>query len=297
MAEYTTFDMGAAPTQDQGYSGPPPTNGGNQMQGQGHGQEAYSQPPMQPALGAIFGGNTGGLGAELLGGYASQVGEQQFKEISGEVSKYVNVGQLRFYFQVDTPYVLRKLRILLFPFLNKSWERQGKDGKMLPPKQDVNSPDLYIPVMAFVTYVLVAGLTLGSLGKFSAENLGTLLSNSSGFVLFQVFVCYAALWLMNLSEIGVYDLLAFCGYKYFGMTLSATAYLLTHNPSAYHGVLLWTAVCLGFTLVQTIRNMDKGNVKLLYFSGALTAAEVLFVWWFTSGLLSASEPISTDDTS
>jgi hypothetical protein len=35
---------------------------------------------------------------------------------------------------------------------------QGKTvGGLLSPREDENAPDLYIPAMAFVTYVLVAG--------------------------------------------------------------------------------------------------------------------------------------------
>ena len=41
----------------------------------------------------------------------------------------------------------------------------GKEGKQLPPKSDPNSPDLYIPLMAFLTYVLMAGVTVGSMAE------------------------------------------------------------------------------------------------------------------------------------
>jgi hypothetical protein len=40
------------------------------------------------------------------------------------------------------------------------------------PVVQVNAPDLYIPLMAFVTYVLVAGLAHGVAGEFKAEELG-----------------------------------------------------------------------------------------------------------------------------
>lgn len=32
----------------------------------------------------------------------------------------------------------------------------------MAPRFDVNAPDLYIPAMGFITYVLVAGLALGT---------------------------------------------------------------------------------------------------------------------------------------
>jgi hypothetical protein len=33
---------------------------------------------------------------------------------------------------------------------------------VLTPAEDINSPDLYIPTMAFVTYVLLVGLFMGT---------------------------------------------------------------------------------------------------------------------------------------
>ena len=67
---------------------------------------------------------------------------------NGQVSKYVNMGQIKFYFQVNTQYVLGKLRLLLLPMhmgSGSTWVRVEKDGKSLPPRDDINAPDLYIP--------------------------------------------------------------------------------------------------------------------------------------------------------
>jgi hypothetical protein len=34
-----------------------------------------------------------------------------------------------------------------------------------PPRDDINAPDMYIPVMALVTYVLLVGISLGTSSK------------------------------------------------------------------------------------------------------------------------------------
>lgn len=58
----------------------------------------------------------------------------------------------------------------------------------MSPRQDDNAPDLYIPLMAFVTYVLAAGempacvlndagFWLGVVGQFTPEILGRTLSS------------------------------------------------------------------------------------------------------------------------
>lgn len=46
--------------------------------------------------------------------------------------------------------------------------RRSDTGQMegyAAPREDINSPDLYIPVMAFVTYVLLCGLAAGRKGR------------------------------------------------------------------------------------------------------------------------------------
>ena len=41
----------------------------------------------------------------------------------------------------------------------------------VPPKLDVNAPDLYIPIMSFVTYILMLGICLGKLFKFFVNTI------------------------------------------------------------------------------------------------------------------------------
>eukprot|EP00041_Stephanoeca_diplocostata_P026923 m.733971 g.733971 ORF g.733971 m.733971 type:complete len:200 (+) comp23077_c0_seq1:397-996(+) len=178
---------------------------------------------------------------------AAQYGEQQFSEISGKVSQYVDVGQMRFYFTVDTKYVGKKIQRLLLPFLPKTdWERQEKEGKARPPKDDVNAPDLYIPIMAFLTYVLAVGLELASSGRWAPENLGLILSSTTGWVVFEVLVCYGALWFMNVAGHPVLELLALCSYKFVGMVFGLLTYFLTGRFDFFLIVIGTVGVGTGF---------------------------------------------------
>jgi hypothetical protein len=43
--------------------------------------------------------------------------------------------------------------------------RQGQPG-FASPVHDINAPDLYIPVMSFITFVLMTGLLKGTKSKF-----------------------------------------------------------------------------------------------------------------------------------
>jgi protein transport protein YIF1 len=58
---------------------------------------------------------------------------------------------------------------ILIPFNQGHWTRitEPVGGRLSykPPIYDINAPDLYIPFMAFATYVILAGFSLGFVGK------------------------------------------------------------------------------------------------------------------------------------
>lgn len=80
---------------------------------------------------------------------AQQYGEQLASTgqayVDQGVSRFLAVSHLKTYFAVDTNYVLKKLGIVLFPFTHRNWSCQYQQTEPLPPRQEVNSPDLYIP--------------------------------------------------------------------------------------------------------------------------------------------------------
>jgi len=291
----------------QGYTQPPAAVG----------PQGYSQPPGVPGFDAgavgsmaaavLQGGTQGGAFNNAMGMAAAQFGERQLNDMTGQVSKYVNMGQLKFYFQVNTTYVLSKLRLLLVPIhtggRSDPWLRVEKEGKSLPPKDDINAPDLYIPVMAFLTYVLSVGVALGSAGKWSPELLGTLLSQTIGWIAFEVFLVYAALWLMNVPSHPLLELAAFCSYKFVGMCFCLQAYQLTQSSPVYFAVLAWNSVATGVFLVQTIRHTSSDELdrrpetkqRALYVAIALGVFQGLMMFWFTWGVISELPGSATVD--
>lgn len=80
-------------------------------------------------------------------------------------------GSFKQYFEVETGYVLKKLAFILFPF----WQFKKPDSvvqysedEFPTPSQDQSSkamtvldPDLYIPMMAFTSYILLSCLFMG----------------------------------------------------------------------------------------------------------------------------------------
>ena len=86
---------------------------------------------------------------------------------------------------------------------------------MVPPRGDINAPDLYIPAMAFITYIITAGVSLGVDSRFAPDLLGILSSQVFGWLLLEICVLALALHLLNIqSSLNYLDLLAYSGYKF-----------------------------------------------------------------------------------
>jgi len=138
-------------------------------------------------------------------------------------------GSLRYYFSVNNMYVIHKLKILLFPFIHKSWSRRivpAADGRemYLPPSQDVNAPDLYIPAMAFVTYILLIALIMGmSTTGFKPDVLGMTASSGLFTLALEVLLIKLGFYLLSYPPVLILDLVALCGYKFVGIIPIITA--------------------------------------------------------------------------
>lgn len=90
----------------------------------------------------------------------------------------------------------------------------------LPPSEDINAPDMYIPVMSFISYILLSVLTYGLSGSFHPEQLGITATTALSAVGFELLGLKLGCYLLNISNSQLYDLMAYSGYKFLGCTIS-----------------------------------------------------------------------------
>ena len=64
---------------------------------------------MASVAGMIGGGAGQFISNPVLTGFAAQEGEKILQKGQEEINKYISIGQLKYYFAVDTNYVARKL--------------------------------------------------------------------------------------------------------------------------------------------------------------------------------------------
>lgn len=259
--------------------------------------------------------------------YGNQLAAQGRDVVKRELNKYVPVSRLRYYFAVDTRYVMRKLLLIMFPYTHKEWMVKYDQDSPVQPRYDLNAPDLYIPSMGYVTYVLLAGFMLGLQHRFSPEQIGMQSSSALAYIIFEMIMYLVTLYVTNTStNLKTLDLLAFSGYKYTIMIGSLIAGLIL-GKTGYYCSLVYSSFALSYFLVQTLRlqllsgsqapevqpsygygqhpanpytdNWSKpsggGTKRRVYFLLFVAITQPLLSWWLTYHLVPSATPLAPLD--
>ncbi|KAK3599152.1 hypothetical protein CHS0354_040986 [Potamilus streckersoni] len=269
------------PPPQQGYMYPPTS------QGYSHGPYGSPQMPGQQFLSDPM--------ANMAMQYGSSLAGQGKEYVNKNLEKYVSTSKLKYYFAVDTSYVGKKLMLLLFPFSHSDWSIKYNQDEPVAPRFEVNAPDLYIPVMAFVTYILVAGVVLGTQERFTPEQLGIQASSALVWNIIELLAMMFSIYVMNVStDIKYLDILSYIGYKYFGMIGSLLAGLLFHS-TGYYAVLLWFSLTIVVFLIRMLRvkilshsdadGFTRGSKRSLYLILSIALVQPILMWWLTRHII------------
>ncbi|XP_053329223.1 protein YIF1B [Spea bombifrons] len=230
--------------------------------------------------------------------YGSSLASQGKEMVDKNIDRIIPVSKLKYYFAVDTVYVGKKIGLLMFPYMHQDWEVRYQQDTPVAPRFDVNAPDLYIPVMAFITYLLVAGLALGTQNSFTPEILGMQASSALAWLIVEVFAVLLSLYLVTVNtDLTTVDLIAFAGYKYVGMIWGVLAGLL-FGKTLYYVVLSWCCVSIVVFMIRTLRLkilseaaaegvLVRGarNQLRMYLTMAIAAVQPIFMYWLTYHLV------------
>lgn len=236
--------------------------------------------------------------SNLAVAYGSSLASQGKEMVDKNLDRFIPISKLKYYFAVDTLYVGKKLGLLVFPYMHENWEVSYQQDIPVAPRFDVNAPDLYIPAMGFITYILVAGLALGTQNRFSPELLGVQASSAFVWLIMEVLAVLLSLYLVTLNtDLTTIDLLAFSGYKYVGMIVGVVAGLLFGRP-AYYLSLLWCCAAIFVFMIRTLRlkllsevaaegRLVRGarNQLRMYLTMSIAAAQPIFMYWLTYHLI------------
>ncbi|KAI6038572.1 hypothetical protein EDC04DRAFT_2868363 [Pisolithus marmoratus] len=168
---------------------------------------------------------------------------------------------LKHHFNVSNSYVMKKLQILLFPWRHKPWSRRVRRSEAghtewQPPRDDINSPDLYIPLMAFVTYILISALQTGLQDRFHPQILGASASRALVVLLLDFLFVKGGCYLLNVqSSSQVTDLVAYGGYKFVGVILTLLSGLVNPSRTIYLLVFAYAFAANAFFLLRSLRSV------------------------------------------
>jgi len=225
------------------------------------------------------------------------------------------VSTLRSYFAISHEYVSRKLLFLMFPFVtlvrhqsswNGSSDSAGSGGGIFSSsdstdKHKLNNiycPDLYIPLMAFVTYILTCGLTRGTLDNFHPEVLSSTATYALVLVALEVLATKAGFYLSNYQGKGVkvLDIIAISGYKFVSLVVIVACGLLTGGTETlYWASFAYSAICASIATRLSLKfavsertttassqwNGSARNPTSLYLAWIVACAQMPMCWLLT----------------
>lgn len=232
----------------------------------------YGNPVQQGSVpGPAFGGMPWGVNdatAQIgmqLGRNAVQAGQEYVEKTFG--GYLFGKGSVKQLFNVSNGYVVRKLGLILFPWRNKGWNRRVIGGtetdangtvapKYAPPREDLNAPDLYIPSMALVTYIVISALRAGLDSNFHPEVLAAKTSTAITIIILEcLFVklgCYA---LGVEGSTQLLDIASYVGYKFVASTALLLFRILHLRASLYWTIFIYLFAANGFFLLRSLRAM------------------------------------------
>ncbi|XP_055616454.1 protein YIF1B [Toxorhynchites rutilus septentrionalis] len=185
--------------------------------------------------------------------YGQKLADQGKELVHTHIERYIPVTKLKYYFAVDNKYVINKLRLIFFPFTQNDWSLKYDQDNPVQPRYDINAPDLYIPSMAYITYVVLAGMVLGLQNRFSPEQLGIQASSALAYSIFELIIYALILYIANIpTTLKALDLLALSGYKYASIVSILLTSIFLKKPG-YYIAWLYASAALVFFLLRTLK--------------------------------------------
>uniref|UniRef100_V5EUC8 Protein YIF1 n=1 Tax=Kalmanozyma brasiliensis (strain GHG001) TaxID=1365824 RepID=V5EUC8_KALBG len=257
--------------------------------GQPYSGSSYAQPGAGPNQ-SYFGGGAPGQqqGWGAFGGFGAQGGPPIMNDATAQMG--VQFGQHMA--AVGGEYVQKNFNALLpMPVLKHYFNVS-------------NSPDLYIPTMAFVTYIIVTSVILGLESRFHPEVLGLRASRALAIILVELAAIKLGTYLLNIQgDHTMMDLLAYSGYKFVGTLITLLVGLMKVRGLVYWSVFLYCFAANAFFLLrslryvvlpdpsspssQTITHAQRG--RRIQFLFCIAVVQIVFGWALIIGIF--KEPV------
>ena len=156
-------------------------------------------------------------------------------------------------------------------------------------------PDLYLPFMAFMTYILLYGLAVGTFDKFHPHVLSATASFSTICILLEMSVSSLVFYLIGINYIPVIDILSILGLKFNSLVVILFFGLVCRRIRwLFWGVFLYSSACAIHATFRWLKKSEQKNLPHLelgpsqprnthfnYSSLILSLLQIGFIWILT----------------
>lgn len=227
----------------------------------------------------------------------------QLTRVSVEQNQsWLSFDWMKDYFDVTNLYVLKKIRLVFFPFglKDEEWRRQESYGDfqqdsnasvLMTPRGDLQAPDLYIPLMSFVTFILLVGIQKGATeASLDFDTFSYVCSKSLFLWIFEAGIIYGCFFFLGLAKPAYLEILSYSGYKFLILSFTVmTDILLGYYPSY---AVMWSLSGLyAFFFFKTLHRFAGANTlqahiqdvsvsrKTFFMGNAI--AQVVLIWLYS----------------
>lgn len=187
-----------------------------------------------------------------------KIGEQIVR--NSKFVDYFSLEGLKPYFDVDNKYVLVKLRYLFLPFLKE----KSINTDELQDKYSIEYFDLYLPIMSFITYVLVVSFitALNNPSIFNPQTLGKILSKDFSLYIINAAIIKLLMFIFLSNPISFTGIFSLTGYKFIYMIIYAVFRIFIKTKTIKYVVFIIFAILSAlFTKKCLDKKLSNENFK------------------------------------
>lgn len=133
---------------------------------------------------------------------------------------------------------------------------------------------MYIPVMAFVTYILLSTLLAGLRGAFHPEVMGLTATAAFAIVAMEILGLKFGTYILSISnDSQLLDLVAYSGYKFVGVIVTLVVAEILNRGTGTGGWVGWTVFT--YTFLANAFFLVSSTLRLSFFCPCLFEGNVL----------------------
>ena len=197
---------------------------------------------------------------------------------------YFSLEGLKPYFDVDNKYVLYKFRYLFIPFLK---EKQINSSEEIQNKYNIEYFDLYLPLMSFITYVLVVSFisAIKNPEVFNPQTLGKILSKDFSLYIMNAMAIKLLMFIFLKNSLSFMDICSLVGYKFIHMIIFKILSNFIESKSINYIIFFILAAQITFFLKKCLdKRLSNEGFKniIIYLTMALDFCTMSLIILFDS---------------